>query len=400
MSFMDTITFRRRRPLSESQTNERDESINSSKITLDGTAQSLPTLSDDEDEQLKELREKNQRLTLELEMAHKEICNLNLENSELKTKNGTLQKENEILKKLSQTSNNKLLTPRKKKGTPSKQIPIEKTSLTEQQKYKKFIPSASTSSSNIETTEHSEKKQSIPCTGTQNSQKHATKNKHVNPTKTTPTEPKSRKRKICIISTNKTNDILSIGKQTFTEKSEILHYVTPGVSARQLLSGIERKLSGYTMNDFCILLIGECDFKTTRDYVDLVLYIRETLSKLKHTNIIICAPTYNCGQNTNMFNWRVETFNKLLYLDILSHEHAYFLDSNLNLSYDVDMFYGRSGKINDNGMSVVFKDLHTLLQSLICNNNDLCEQQNCLINNFDLDNTTEKQNSKCDFFRL
>lgn len=43
-------------------------------------------------------------------------------------------------------------------------------------------------------------------------------------------------------------------------------------------------------------------------------------------------------QNITMFNWRVETFNNLLYLDIMTHEHAYILDSNKYLDYNYNMF--------------------------------------------------------------
>lgn len=86
---------------------------------------------------------------------------------------------------------------------------------------------------------------------------------------------------------------------------------------------------------------------------------------MKHTNIIICAPTYKYGSHCNMYNWRVQNFNNLLYLDTLAQEHAYFLDSNKNLTWDYNMFDRRTGTIYNNGMKTIFKDIQEFIDGII-----------------------------------
>ncbi|KAF9410398.1 hypothetical protein HW555_010524 [Spodoptera exigua] len=111
----------------------------------------------------------------------------------------------------------------------------------------------------------------------------------------------------------------------------ICHYITPNGSTEQLLNGIQTKLRDYTMTDYCIILIGE-DFKTTSNYDNDILLIRKILKQVSHTNIIICFPTYKLTNYNNLYNWRIETFNNLLYLDLIKHEHAFYLDSNYDLT--------------------------------------------------------------------
>lgn len=132
-----------------------------------------------------------------------------------------------------------------------------------------------------------------------------------------------------------------------------------------MLYNIDAKLKYFTLNDFCVILIGEEDFKTTAAYFDLIFYIRSTLSEIKHTNIIICTPTFKYGRHTNIYNCRVENFNNLLYLVILAHEHAYFLDSNKNLSCDIKMFDNFTGKLNNYGMSIAFTDIFYYINDII-----------------------------------
>lgn len=49
MSFLDTITFRRR-PRTQSETQMTEDEANSTKNALDGTSNSMPSFSEDEDE--------------------------------------------------------------------------------------------------------------------------------------------------------------------------------------------------------------------------------------------------------------------------------------------------------------------------------------------------------------
>lgn len=131
------------------------------------------------------------------------------------------------------------------------------------------------------------------------------------------------------------------------------------------MSGIELKLQNFTMDDFCIILIGEADFNSTNDSISLVLAIRESLQKVQHTNVILCVPTFKCKSYANMYNWRIENFNNLLYLDIITHEHCYSHDSNKHLTYDHSMFSKITGAINNLGMYTIFKDIKVQMESII-----------------------------------
>lgn len=182
-------------------------------------------------------------------------------------------------------------------------------------------------------------------------------------------------KKICMISSNKTNSMLSIAESTF-DNYKICHYLKPNSGINQLIKGLEVKLKGYTQKDCCIIFIGQEDFKKTNNYFDLVLNLRETLQLITHTNIIICLPTFVCNNHSTIFNWRLECFNNLLYLDIHTHNYAYLLDSNLNLSYDYDMFSRRYGTIKNKGMKKIFEDLEQLVLFLVSNENDSSDEIN------------------------
>lgn len=132
-----------------------------------------------------------------------------------------------------------------------------------------------------------------------------------------------------------------------------------------MLLNFDKKLKDFTLSDICIILIGENDFNTTTAYFDLIFYIRSTLSEIKHTNVIICTPTFKYEWHTNIYNSRIENFNNSLYLDILAHEHAYYLDSNKNLLCDFKMFDKLTGKLNNNGMSIVFTDILYYINDII-----------------------------------
>lgn len=85
------------------------------------------------------------------------------------------------------------------------------------------------------------------------------------------------------------------------------------------------------MDDFCVILIGENDFYKTDNYVNIIVKLRETLQKVQNTNIIICVPTFKLSNYSILFNWRIETFNNLLYLDLQTYNYATVFDSNLDL---------------------------------------------------------------------
>lgn len=77
----------------------------------------------------------------------------------------------------------------------------------------------------------------------------------------------------------------------------------------------------------------------------------------------MCLPTFKCNNYSGMFNWRIETFSYLLYLDMDTHKYATILDSNLHLSYDYIMFSKYTGKLNDHGMRNIMKNLFLLIVS-------------------------------------
>lgn len=174
-------------------------------------------------------------------------------------------------------------------------------------------------------------------------------------TKVTPTLLCS---KLCVIS-NHSNHMLKLIKRDFTSGNTCL-YLTPGAGTRELFAGLPDKLQDFSLNDFCIIYIGDKDFKTTANYYNLVKYIEEQLSLVQHTNIVICSPTFKINGISNFFNTRVEIFNSLLVKNNLKHELCYILDSNLNLSYDSYMF-SRFGNVNKQGFITIYNDLVKLL---------------------------------------
>lgn len=171
---------------------------------------------------------------------------------------------------------------------------------------------------------------------------------------------------ICIISSQKQR-ILShkmLTKTNFLSNNNICHYRKPACGIKNLMEGIDKKLTKFTKDDYCIIFLGEEDFVTTNNYLELVVCLREHLQPLHHTNIILCLPTFKCHKYAAMFNWRVESFNNLLYLDNESKLYATLLDSNVNLTYDYRMFSRQHGDVNKNGFLVILRDLKALIKYL------------------------------------
>lgn len=183
--------------------------------------------------------------------------------------------------------------------------------------------------------------------------------------------------KMCILSTNNRNNILKIAQDTFRDIYKMCHYCTPHSHTLAMLDDLSSKILNYTMNDFCIILISENDFVTTKNYFNLIIKLRNIIQNVRHTNVILCLPTYRIGRYSNMYNWRVEHFNNLLYLDLLTHEHAYLLDSNKNVVYDYSMFNRKNGTLNDFGYHTIFKDLSNYINECFNNyTNDINSDNN------------------------
>ncbi|CAG9089082.1 unnamed protein product [Plutella xylostella] len=340
---MSFITFRRRQR-TQSESKPAEDENNASKSTLDGTTSSMPSFSEEEDDIIKELKTKIEILNRDLKAAHDEITNLNLENTELKNTVQSLQKENNMYKKVTNSLKNDLVTPKKKR---------EKSTSTKKTPKLQSLPSDISANENVVEA----------CNSTSIStsvQVHATGSKY-EPNISKPTDSiktKSKPNKIVIISTNKNNKIMEIAEETYPNKYKLSHLLYPNIGTKGLLQKLEQNdIKSLTLHDMCIILLGEEDFTTTQNYFDLVLHIRHVTQSIENTNILICLPTYKYGEHKMMYNWRIETFNNLMYFDVLSNKHVFLMDPNANLSYNIDMYNKYSGQINDMGMRVVFKDI-------------------------------------------
>lgn len=368
MNFFDSlnVTFRRPRPRTQSESPTIDDSDNVIPNTLECTTSSMPDMSDDEDDQVKLLREEIQNLAKQLESAHKEIELLSVENSTLKRENDNLIRKNNVYKKVATNSPNKSSqnTPRKKthrncktKQTQTETLERERTDIT---------------TTNTEKQPNTTKNEQRTKTHMNNSDIKEIKNSIGTKTKTqAESHPPQQhiQNKVCILSANKQNRILSTVEETFDKQFNFCHYLTTEGATCDLLQGINTKLTDYTMSDYCVILIGEQDFKMAKNYSELIVDIRKTLSEITHTNIIICLPTYKYNINSNMYNWRVMNFNHFLCQDIWTHKYAYVLDSNACVDYDYNTFYRQSGQLNNFGLHSIFDNLLVLINDIHMYNN-------------------------------
>lgn len=341
--------------VTQRKTKKMDSLNNSSSSMFNTTVMSLPenTMNENENyiQQIYELK-------IELASAHQEVDNLLEENQQLK----------------SELEHNKTVIENYKKirftPTPSS----ERLSSKNKRQKRKSEQKLSSATKQIRT--------SSP-TNSATEKKFGLEKNNTKPRRSI-TKTEITKNKICLISTNNKNRILSIAEATIKGNFELCHYISPHAGNKQLFTGINEKLSTFTKQDYCIILIAEEDFQMTKNYFDQIIFIRETLRNITHTNVIICLPTYKCKDYVNMHNWRVENFNNLLYLDIITHEHAYLLDSNKNIYYDYSLYNTKTGIINDKGIRVIFRDLNDYIQDLQeYNNNEL--QTNLEETNFFLD---------------
>ncbi|KAH9636858.1 hypothetical protein HF086_008307 [Spodoptera exigua] len=269
--------------------------IESNNLTLDGSTNSMPNISDDDDE-VKSLRQEILTLRSELNSAHQEINNLSLENTELRNTIKNLSSKYEVLTKATKQLSSDLCT-----RTPINSKSTTPHRPTHKKNKSKSAQPASTPSAHQNTD---------TVRGTA-SLSHIVQQT----TKQTNKIPKVDKPKLCIISSNRRNKVLTIAENAFADY-HLCHYLKPNCGVRELISGIDTKLKEHTVNDYCVVLIGEEDFRRTYNYVDIIIDIREKLTQIQHTNIILCLPTYKINDYSIMYNGRIETFCNLLYLDM------------------------------------------------------------------------------------
>lgn len=129
-------------------------------------------------------------------------------------------------------------------------------------------------------------------------------------------------------------------------------------------------------------MIGEKDFKSAGNHIELIYLIKESLMLITHTNVIVCCPTYVRG--ALIHNYRVELFNNLLHFDIQNNNYAYFFDTNHDLT--LDMFSYRTGKLNRMGTKRIFD---SIFDRLIID-----------IRNYPMENSMCNSSDNSDFFRL
>lgn len=163
--------------------------------------------------------------------------------------------------------------------------------------------------------------------------------------------------KYCLLSSSRNKHILPIAQKIFDENVSFCHFCLPQAGLLDLVKNIHLRLDGFTMEDYCVILIGEEDFKTSRNYRDLIRLLRLALQKVDFTNVILCSPTYKINNYSSMYNGRIEMFNYLLCSDVAKYEYAYLIDSNLNLNCDYSMFLKYSGRVNYRGLMTIFEQI-------------------------------------------
>lgn len=339
MNFLENITFRRNRTKSDSNANTSVANMSIEEI-LNESTNSMPDVSLDASniDQLFKLREEIEKLKLELHSAHAEIESLSIANNNLKRVNEELTKKSELYKIVAQSP----IPKKTKTKTSTKQKSDKQTQTDIQGNYAKEVINKDISKKN------SNKSHPMKETNT-------CKNKNADIVS----------HRLHVLSSNNNNKVLETLQQTFKgDRYSICHYLKTHCGLQTLLDDVEHITKKLTKIDYFVLMIGEEDFKTTHEYFKLIFSLRETLQKINHTNVIICLPTYKCAAYKDMFNWRIENFNNLLYLDIATHGHAYLLDSNLNLDYSYKMFNYKTGDINNFGIQIVFNDLYKLVNEI------------------------------------
>lgn len=369
MNCLENITVRRTRVRTNSDP-ALDDNDSTSQI-IECTASSMPDLSVEEDcDQVRALKEEIQKLVSQLDSAHKEIDILNLENSKLRCTNEDLIKKNQLYKKVTTISpikrnqstpkRNPPLTNCKTKQTQTdaqlyipkstqhsfvhqigiNQPPSEGSNLPDMEPNVVYnvLPSHTTTEGTT-TTEHA--------MGSTTKQKLILENTFFN--------------KVCIVSANNVNNILGIAENTF-QNSKICHYCMPNAGAAELLASLDKKLVDYTLNDYCIVLLGEKDFLESNNYEKLVNHIKGKIENVMHTNVILCSPNFKLNWNVNLFNTRIEAFNRLMSQSNQTFKYTCLFDTNKHLEYNYKMFSKHTGKVNNRAIVNIFQNLNRYIQ--------------------------------------
>lgn len=320
---------------------------------------SCPEVQISHGEQTEELKEKNFKLQLELESADEEIKNLLSENYALKNRITKLESLNKTLTQI--CSSTKRVSSNIKRNSLKKRV-LEFSNIDNS-----IIEQVENRQNDLDTNvvkslNPSNKDSKVQETKTYADYTATNNNKETKTNKATNNDYQRGKRKLCVLSSNSTIRVLQLIRSTL-DHTDICHYITPGAGISQLLKGIENKLCDFDYDDYCILFIGDADFKETYKYSELIEYIRNKLQNVQHTNIVICLPTYRSANYSNLYNKRVEIFNNLLYRDNKNYEYAYLLDSNKKMEYATKM-YTRGGFVSNYGYKIIIENLNELISDI------------------------------------
>ncbi|KAJ2937662.1 hypothetical protein O0L34_g19341 [Tuta absoluta] len=338
---------------------------------------------------VKTLKSEINKLKNDLAVAENELENIIIENNELKRKNQRLDQEKQIFKDLSQrlpTNGSNIMSRKKKKkllqggsssslnSTPIKmslsQIAyldrLEKQIVelhTELQIHQEEIVRLN------ETIELLSQKQPEPINNLDQPRNNASKSGGTNQHKITQ----------------------HVHRMNIQENLQICHHITPKVGIKILLRDIEEKLKNFTKDDYCIVLIGEQDFLTRQNYNDLVEFIHQKFGKVStYTNIMIIMLQYKLGKIN--YNYRIETFNRLLYLCTNQFKYGLFFDSNQHLR--PDHFSRATGMLTDRGMKmIIYRMMGTVTEDIKIKDDSIISQPNQHEESFDQDVSIDNQDN-------
>lgn len=161
------------------------------------------------------------------------------------------------------------------------------------------------------------------------------------------------KRKLCILSNRHFTGSLNTIEDTFSSEFNFCRYLLPNFRIKELFTNLKNKLCNFTMDDYCIILLGEADFKLDCNFIELINTLTDAIKDINMTNVIICTPTYVLG--APVYNYKIELFNTLLQVELQKNQFVHFFDSNESLNYE--MFSDLSGRINKFGLIHIFKTI-------------------------------------------
>lgn len=270
MNFLENITLRKKINPPQQQTNESMEEINSSKFSYDDS--NIPDISMSSDtDNIIELRQQLKHLATALQEAQQQIKNLTLENSALTNNIYQLAKQNDIYRKITiDCTPKKIGTSKKVTATPTQIKTPTEPNVSSKQTQTELLPLSD-----------------------ENTLPNKLKNKNTpmnNPPKqklSPDTEQRKYKNKLCILSSNKFHKTLKIAERLFSEEFQICHYLKHGANINNTVRDLNKKLIDFSKNDLCLIMFGESDFKSTKNYFNIISTLRQDLKDITHTNTIL-----------------------------------------------------------------------------------------------------------------